>query len=150
MKRSFIAFSNSDSVRGLDSLSRNQERLAMEPFKGEKVVVTIENYKRTRSLGQNNLFHLICGVLAKELGETMLDMKIQLKAWYGVWEPRVDKSGNEIVDAETGEIMMRLKSTSDYSTEEKTALIDGTYDFAKKAKVKLPDPEDLRNNNIKW
>lgn len=149
MKRSFIAFSNSDSVRGLDSLSRNQERLAMEPFKGNKVVVTIENYKRTRSLGQNNLFHMLVDIISNEIGEDKFDLKEWFKREFGPWIEVTDKEGNPIVNEETGEISMKPKKTSDYDTLEKTLLIESVYRFASKIGIVLPNPEDLKTKNIK-
>lgn len=146
MKKSFIAFKKGLKIEPM--YIRDIER-ALEPFEeGTKLTITVENYVRKRSLGQGNLFHMLCGFIAKEIGHTKDEIKEYLKMTYGVQEPLIGRDGIEIADKETGEIMMKPKSTSAYSKQEMAELIEATYEFASGLGIILPTPEDLKNYNI--
>lgn len=116
-----------------------------------KLTVTIENYKRTRSLSQNNLLHKYLSKMGEEIGYELSEVKDLMKLKFGVMVPILDKQGNEVFDPDTGELQERFKSTSDYTTSEMTIFIDKIRQFsAEVLGVILPSPDDLRNNNLKW
>lgn len=116
-----------------------------------KVTVTIETYRRKRSLSQNNLLHKYLSKMGEEIGYELSEVKDLMKLKFGIMVPVLDKQGNEVFDPETGEIQERFKSTSDYSTSEMTIFIDKIRQFsAEVLGVILPSPDDLRNNNLQW
>lgn len=149
MKRNLLVFSDTDNWTIKPFSNRDFRRILKDFGNGTKLVMTLENYQRTRSLGQNNLLHWYSSIIAKEIGEDRHALKQELKSRYGVWEERLDRNGEPLVDEETGEILMKLKSTSRYTKEEMSELIDGTLRLATKLGIVLPDPEDAKNNNHK-
>ena len=148
MKKSGVGFIRDGKM---EPLSKRNYDFALQAFEdGTKITWTIENYRRERSLGQNNLFHWLVDIIAKEIGEDRHDLKEWFKKEYGVWIEMTDRNGNIIVNEDTGEIAMKPKPTSDYDTLEKSTLIDSVYRFGDKLGIRLPDPEEARNNNIKF
>lgn len=146
MKKSGVGF-----IRGgkLEPLSKRNYDFALQAFEdGTKITWTIQNYVREKSLGQINLIHKLFSVIAKELGYFPHQIKEHVKNEYGVWESMKDRKGNEMVNLDTGEVVMVAKSLADYSVEEMTDLINVVYEFSKERNIKLPHPEDLRNYNI--
>lgn len=146
MKKSGIGF-----IRGgkLEPISTRNYDFALQSFEdGTKVTWTIQNYVREKSRGQNNLFHMLCEIIAKDLAWSREDVKLYLKDKYGQYESLTDRNGNEMVDEDTGEILQRMKSLSEYNVEEMTELINGTYEFSAKHGIRLPDPDEARNNNL--
>jgi hypothetical protein len=90
---------------------------------GAKVTVTIAKRYNKRSLAQNSLFHAYVGILADEFGydkDTMKEL-IRLK-W--LKETLYDPNDNEMVDTTTGEIMFRLRSTTELNTMEMAELTE--------------------------
>ncbi len=149
MKRSFIAFCNGDSIRKIDSLSHKQERIALEPFEGQKVVVTIENFKRDRTLSQNGYLHKIFEWLEEETGGDRRQLKEALKARFGLREALTDKDGVELCD-DNGEVIETLVSTSDYTTEQMTEFIDKIRQWSNDfLGYVIPDADRYRSFNIK-
>jgi len=146
MKKSGVGFIQNGK---LVPVSDKQFSFALSSFEeGTKVTWVIQSYVRAKSLGQNNLFHMLCDIIARDLSWSREDVKLFLKDKYGQYEPLTDRSGEEMVDADTGEILQHMRSLSTYSKEEMSELINGTYEFAEKHKIKLPNPEDARNYNL--
>lgn len=147
MKKSLVAFKNG---RKLDPVSMTEWNRLMDLFEdGIKVTVTIENFKRKRSLSQNNYLHFIIQIIADETGEETDRLKEAFKARFGLAEDITDKSGNILCD-EQGEVLQRLKSTSDYTTSEMTDFIDKIRLWAQDfLSINTPDPDVYRNYNIK-
>ena len=148
MKRNLIGFIDTDNKRINYSSQREFERAMNDFGPGTKVNIIISKYRRKRSLGQNNLFHWYCDIIAKDIGYDFDEFKREMKSKYGVWEDMLDREGNPVVDEDTGETMRFLKSISDYDTLETSILIEGTIRTAVFLGIILPDPNDLRINNI--
>lgn len=151
MKRSLIVFSDPENSC-LKPISMREFKRILDDFgQGAKLSMTLENYRRKRSLSQNNLLHLYLGVIENETGESSKRLKEIFKMQYGVKEPLLDKNGKEMVDEYTGEIQKYFVSTADYTTEQMSAFIEKiirwTYEFY--PDIILPDPEDAKNNNIR-
>lgn len=148
MKRSLVAFKSPDG-RKIEPASLTEWNRIMDMFEdGTKLTITVQPYVRKKSLGQNNLFHLLCEIIAKELAWSREDVKLFLKDKYGQYEPLTDRNGEDMVDIDTGEIMQRMRSLSDYSKDEMTELINGVYEFGEKHNIRLPHPEDAKNFNL--
>lgn len=146
MKKSLVAFKNG---RKIDPVSMIEWNRIMDLFDdGTKLTVTIENFVRKKSLGQLNLVHKLFAVIANELGYFPHQIKEHIKNEYGVWESLRDRSGNEMTNIDTGEIIMVPKSLADYTVQEMTGLINVVYEFAEERQIRLPHPEELRNNNL--
>lgn len=147
MKKSLVAFKNG---RKLDPVSMTEWNRLMDLYEdGIKVTVTIENFKRKRSLSQNNYLHFIIQIIADETGEDKERLKDAFKARFGLSDDITDKNGNILCD-EQGEVLKRLKSTSDYTTSEMTDFIDKIRLWAQDfLSINTPDPDVYRNYNIK-
>lgn len=89
----------------------------MEFRNGQKVWVMVEPFYKQRSQNQNGVLHWYCTELADYLGMEMEDFKMMMKLKF-LQRPKLDREGNEIVDPETGEIMMYIPSTKDLTTVE--------------------------------
>lgn len=116
---------------------------------GAKVTVGISTRYNKRSLKQNSLFHAYVGILADEFGydtDTMKEL-IRLK-W--LKEPVCDLNGGEMVDTTTGEIMFRLRSTTELSTLEMSELTEEIRIWAIQGwNIVLPLPEENIKLNLK-
>lgn len=147
MKKSLVAFKNG---RKLEPVSMVDWDRVMDAFDdGIKVTVTVENFKRKRSLSQNNYLHFAIQMIAEETGEEMELLKDALKARFGLREAITSKSGEELCD-ENGEVLERLKSTSDYTTSEMSDFIDKIRMWALEfLNINIPDADTYRNYNIK-
>lgn len=147
MKKSLVAFKNG---RKLDPVSMIEWNRLMDAFDdGIKVTVTVEHFKRKRSLSQNNYAHFVIGMIADETGEDINQLKEALKARYGLRESITDREGNEVAD-ENGEVVERLKSTSAYTTTEMTEFIEKIRRWAAEfLNMNIPDADVYRNYNIK-
>lgn len=150
MKRNLVVFSDPENSC-LKPISMREFKRILEDFgQGTKLSVTIENFKRTRSISQNNLLHLYIGEIAKDTGEEPSRIKEMLKMMFGFKEPMMDRDGHEICDESSGDIILLYKSTADYSKEEMGEFIDKIVHWsAEFLGLILPNPDDLKNNNIK-
>jgi hypothetical protein len=145
VKKSLVAFKNG---RKLDPVSMIEWNRIMSLFPdGTKVTVTIENYKRKRSLSQNNYLHVILQYIADYTGEDLPSIKALMKENFGLREAVLDRNGNEMPD-HNGEVLERLKSTNSYTTSEMTAFIDRIRVWAANyLDIHTPDAESYRNYN---
>lgn len=149
MKRNIIAFADVENNR-LNPLSQRDFKRALADFgQGTKLTVTLENYRRKRSLSQNNLLHKYFTIMAEECGQGMEEIKMIMKMKFGPVEAITDRDGEEMHDEE-GEVITKLKSSADYSTKEMTDFIENVRDWSVQfLNCYLPEPEELRNNNLK-
>lgn len=110
-------------------------------FKDGRVWITIENYKPTRSQASNNVLHWYCKELADYLGIEPKEFKEMMKLKFLI-RPKVNNDGEEMVDMETGEMLMYVPSTSKLNTEEMMIFTDKirvwAMDFLKYV-LPLPD-----------
>lgn len=114
----------------------------------EKVTFTVSTRYNKRSLKQNSLFHAYVGILADEFGydsDTMKEL-IRLK-W--LKETLRDNNGDEMVDTTTGEIMFRLRSTTELNTLEMAELTEEIRIWAMQGwNIVLPLPGDNLEMNF--
>lgn len=150
MKRNLIGFIDTDNKRINYASQREFERAMSDFGPGAKVNIIIETYRRKRSPSQNNLLHMYLGIIADYTGQDIQTIKDICKMQFGIKEPMLDKNGEEIVDKDTGELMDVFKSSRDYNTAEMTEFINNIVDWGVLTfHLTFPDPEDLRNNNLK-
>lgn len=147
MKKSLVAFKNG---RRIDPVSMIEWNRIMDLFDdGTKLTVTIENFKRKRSLSQNDYMHAIFKMIADETGEDERALKEALKARFGLREAITDRNGEEVCD-ENAEVLERLKSTAEYTTAELSTFIEKirmwSQDFLG---MHIPDSDSYRNYNLK-
>lgn len=101
-------------------------------FEGKRIQITIQRHSSKRSLAQNNLFHLYIGIMAKELGYELEDMKEIIKFKFLLAEKASER---------TGEIMQYIRQTRGLTKLEFIDLIDGLIRFASTLQIVLPDPQ---------
>lgn len=151
MKRNLVMFTSEDCTSLIPASVSEFKRHIGDFGPQVKVTVTIENYKRTRSLGQNNLLHKYLTKMGEEIGYDLNEMKDLMKLKFGVMEPVVDKNGNEVYDPETGELQEKQKSTADYKTDEMTVFIDKIRQFSHEVLgCYLPTVEEMKQFNLHW
>lgn len=100
---------------------------------GEEVTVTIESLVRPRSAEQNGLFYMYVNIIHKDTGNDINTIKHLAKMEANI---RYEESGE-------------LKSTARMTTVEMNKLIDTIYRIGTEAGIYLPQPEDLKNKNLK-
>jgi len=118
---------------------------------GARIWVELESYYRKRTLSQNNLLHFYCDEIAQETGMEMLAVKEQMAKKYLTVEV-VDKNCNVVADPETGEVMTRVKSTSELDTVEFASFVDKIWLWANdflNLQLPQPDPNHKSDKNFK-
>lgn len=95
---------------------------------GVKLRITFEHYAPQRSLKQSAVLHWYCAELADECGMHAEDFKMMMKMKF-LTRAAVNKSGEEIVDVNTGEVMTFIPSTADIDTKEMGELIENIRMF---------------------
>lgn len=150
MKKTLLAFSDPENKR-INPLSNREFISVINSFgQGTKITVTIENYVRKKTPEQLSYIHVVFRELENETGMDREDIKMAMKARYGLREALRDRDGNEVSD-EDGEVIERLKSLSEYSKQEMSEFIDNVLRWAREfLGVTLPDPEDYKKYNLKW
>lgn len=109
---------------------------------GCKVTVTIDKRYKKRSLKQNALFHAYVTILADEFGYDKDTMKELIRIKW-LKESLCDPNGDEMVDTTTGEIMFRLRSTTELSTQEMAELTEQIRIWAIQGwNIVLPLPDE--------
>jgi len=109
----------------------------LSKFEGKRVIITIEKLSSKRSSQQNRLLHMHIGILAKEFGFTLEEMKSALKTKFLITDKVCEK---------TGEIMQYIKDTSALSKDEFSEFIERVIQFGAEYGVILPLPDDLLEN----
>lgn len=148
MKKSGVGFIRDGK---LEPLSKRNYDFALQSFEdGTKITWTIENYRRAISLSQMSYVHKIFHWIGEYTGEDPKQIKEALKARFGIRESLKNKNGEEVCD-DNGEVMEKLKSLSEYNTEETSALIEKIRMWASDfLGYEIPDADRYRNNNIKF
>ena len=101
-------------------------------FKGQKVEITIEKFKTTRTIQQNRYLHLIIGMMAKELGYDAEELKEIIKFKF---------LKEEVVDENSGEVYPYIKSTAKLTKDEFSDLVDSIKHWSSdEFGIILPDP----------
>jgi len=93
--------------------------------------VTIEDYKHDKTAQQRGFWHVLIGIMAKELGYTPLEMKNILK---------VKIMGTEIVKDLDGNDLEQIPSSEAEKRHGYSLLIDGTIEIGHDLGMNLPLP----------
>ena len=93
--------------------------------------VTIEDYKHDKTEAQRGFWHMLIGIMAKELGYTPLEMKNILK---------VKIMGTEIVKDLDGNDLEQIPSSEAEKRHGYSLLIDGTIETGHELGMNLPTP----------
>ena len=135
----------------MEPISTRNYDFALQSFEdGTKITWTVESYRRSISLSQMNYIHKIFHWIGEYTGEDPKQIKEALKARFGLRESIKNKKGEELCD-ENGEVMEKLKSLSEYNTEETSSFIEKIRMWARDfLGYEIPDADRYRNNNIKF
>lgn len=136
----------------LDFLSKQNFINDIKDFKDkDRVWIVVEKYYSKRSLKQNNLLHLYLSEIAKETGMPLEQIKDALKKKF-LTVPLTTKDGDIVADKESGEVLERVKGTSELTVVEFMEFTDNVRIFAMEfLGIYLPLPEEqteLKLNNI--
>ena len=102
----------------LDFLSKKNFLNDIKDFKDkDRVWIVIEKYYTKRSLKQNNLLHLYLSEIAKETGMQLEQIKDALKKKF-LTVALTTKDGEIIADKESGEVLERVRGTSELTVVE--------------------------------
>jgi hypothetical protein len=83
----------------------------------DRVWIVVEKYYTKRSVKQNNLLHLYLSEIAKETGMQLEQIKEALKKKF-LTVPLTTKDGDIMADKVTGEVMERVRGTSELTVVE--------------------------------
>lgn len=95
----------------------------------------VKKHKRDRSGAQNRLWHKWVGIMAKEAGYHVEEMKDILK--------RHILGSVEYENKRTGEVYQRVRSTTELSVKEFSELMNQTEILAAQYGIVLPHPADF-------
>ena len=118
-KRNLAIINLSDpNIPKLDFLSKKSFTEDLKDFKDkDRVWIVVETYYPKRSLKQNNLLHLYLSEIAKETGAQLEQIKDALKKKF-LTVPLTTNGGEIIADKSSGEVLERVKGTSELTVIE--------------------------------
>lgn len=118
-KRNLAIINLSDPEKPkLDFLSKKSFLEDLKDFTHkDRVWIVVEKYYTKRSLKQNNLLHLYLSEIAKETGMQLEQIKDALKKKF-LTVPLTTKDGDIMADKATGEVLERVKGTSELTVTE--------------------------------
>jgi hypothetical protein len=136
----------------LDFLSKQNFMNDIKDFNDkDRVWIVVEKYYSKRSLKQNNLLHLYLSEIAKETGMQLEQIKDALKKKF-LTVALTTKDGEIVADKESGEVLERVKGTSELTVVEFMEFTDNVRVWAMEfLGIYLPLPEEqteLKLNNI--
>lgn len=118
-KRNLAIINLSDPEKPkLDFLSKKSFLEDLKDFTHkDRVWIVVEKYYTKRSVKQNNLLHLYLSEIAKETGMQLEQIKDALKKKF-LTVPLTTKDGDIMADKATGEVLERVKGTSELTVTE--------------------------------
>jgi len=143
-KRNLAIINLSDPEKPkLDFLSKKSFLDDLKDFTHkDRVWIVVEKYYTKRSLKQNNLLHLYLSEIAKETGMQLEQIKEALKKKF-LTVPLTTKDGDIMADKETGEVMERVRGTSELTVTEFMDFTDNVRVWAMDfLGIHLPLPEE--------
>jgi hypothetical protein len=152
-KRNLAIVNLSDPTKPkLDFLSKKNFLEDLKDFKDkDRVWIVIEKYYTKRSLKQNNLLHLYLSEIAKETGMQMEQIKDALKKKF-LTVALTTKDGEIVADKESGEVLERVRGTSELTVVEFMEFTENVRIWAMEfLGLYLPSPDEqteLKLNNI--
>lgn len=127
-------------VRTPDEAAAVASKLLSLPMSSTRpYTVIVRPFEKSRSLAQNNLFHMWIGVIAKETGNDNETIKTEMKRLY------LGVKMVEFKHPKTGErrLIATMKSSADLSAKEMTSFMNNVHAWALHMGIKLPIPEEL-------
>ena len=121
----------------------------------------LKEWKRKRTLTQNNYFHALVGKMAQAVGSSITEVKNQLVADYGVFDEsppvalrsdvewqklgiHLHPSPNyEVINEDVYQLFHVMKSTTQMTTAEFSHLVDGAIGEAKQLGIETLPPHEL-------
>jgi hypothetical protein len=152
-KRNLAIVNLSDHTKPkLDFLSKKNFLNDLKQFQDkDRVWIVIEKYYAKRSLKQNNLLHLYLSEIAKETGMQMEQIKDAIKKKF-LTVALTTKDGEIIADKESGEVLERVRGTSELTVVEFMEFTENVRIWAMEfLGLYLPSPDEqteLKLNNI--
>lgn len=143
-KRNLAIINLSDPEKPkLDFLSKKSFLDDLKDFSHkDRVWIVVEKYYTKRSLKQNNLLHLYLSEIAKETGMQLEQIKEALKKKF-LTTPIINKDGDIMADKSTGEVMERVRGTSELTVTEFMEFTDNVRVWAMDfLGIHLPLPEE--------
>ena len=143
-KRNLAIINLSDPEKPkLDFLSKKSFLDDLKDFTHkDRVWIVVEKYYTKRSLKQNNLLHLYLSEIAKETGMQLEQIKEALKKKF-LTVPLTNKDGEIMADSATGEVMERVRGTSELTVTEFMEFTDNVRIWsAEFLGLLLPLPEE--------
>jgi hypothetical protein len=118
-KRNLAIINLTDPLKPkLDFLSKKAFIDDLKDFNDkDRVWIVVEKYYSKRSLKQNNLLHLYLSEIAKETGVQLDQIKDALKKKF-LSVPLTTKEGEIMADKSSGEVLERVKGTSELTVVE--------------------------------
>lgn len=115
----------------------------------DRVWIVVEKYYSKRSLKQNNLLHLYFNEIAKETGMQLEQIKDALKMKF-LTVALTTKDGEIMADASSGEVMERVRGTSELTVTEFMEFTDNVRVWAMEfLGMHLPLPEEQVQLNFR-
>ena len=150
MKIRALAFVDKTDSPRLRMANKTGFNLDLDKFDhDDKVWVVVETFRNKRTLGQNELMHVIFQYIADETGQDMAVIKAVLKKKF-LTVPILDHHGEQVVDMDTGELLTKVLSTSGLDTKEGSEFIDNIMMWAREyLGIILPDKETLAKIKIR-
>lgn len=93
-----------------------------------------QNFVETRTNQQNKYFHKIVSILAEEFGNTVDEMKCNLKIEFGYYHEGTNKK--------TGEMYIVYNETSKMNKKELSEFTEKIIDFAGSYGIEILTPEE--------
>ena len=114
----------------------------LKDFKNnQRIWVQVETYRKTRSLEQNKVLHWYINEISEETGQDANDIKDVLKKKF-LTVALLDKDG-EIIADNNGEVLERVKNTSELNTVEFNEFTEKIRLFAQEfLNIYLPLPNE--------
>jgi hypothetical protein len=134
----------------LNFLSKKSFTEDLKDFKDkDRVWIVVEKYYSKRSLKQNNLLHLYLSEIAKETGAQLEQIKDALKKKF-LSVPLTTKDGEIMADKSSGEVLERVKGTSELTVVEFMEFTDNVRLWAMEfLGMYLPLPEEQVELNFR-
>jgi len=145
MRKQIAKVNNADPKRPVVEFQDiNAFKDDLNSFKdGTRIWVTLEKHYNKRSLSQNSTIHWYIHMICEETGHDEEFMKEFLAKKY-LTVSMLDQDGNEQADPETGEVMTRVRGTSELNVVEFMMFMDKIWMWANDflgMQLPQPDPE---------
>lgn len=152
MKHEFLGqiYINESGKKKIKLLDADSIDRAVDKYEeGDRIVLKLETFYRKRSKDQNSALHWYFSKMADETGHSLDEIKEMMKMKF-LKTPMTDANGNEVVDADSGEVEMVIRETKSLSTVEFMEFMDNVRAWSERVLgVELPPPDKNWKLNLK-